>query len=253
MKKITNILLCFLLLITLSGCMKVNIGLVIEDETNYEATVEMLLDKDMMTAYGYSDEEIAEMLIADSDIEGDVEYKSVTRTIDGKEWVGVMAEGSTADLGDISQYISKETINGKESLVLRMDMSELSSMTDTDGMEAYSIDQMKALGMEMTFSVTMPSHVVANMGNVDGNTVTIDLLDIMVNPPQDDELVVSAVIGGNNIMLYIGVGCAVVVAVVILVFVLKKKKNKAAKADVEAEKLDTDADIDKPEEKKDAE
>ncbi len=251
-RKVIGVILALCLLFSLSGCMKINIGLIIEDENTYKASIEMLVDKEMMKAYGYSDEEIEQSLIAGSETEGDVEYESITRTIDGKEWVGVAAEG-TSGMEDISQYLSKEKIDGRESLVLRMDMSELSSMTDTGGLEAYSVDQMKLLGMEMTLTVTMPGKVTANMGDIKDNTVTIDLLDLMANPPEDDELVISSAIGNDNLMLYIGIGAIVVAAVAIGVFILLKKKKHDPESNREIIMPRIDDQADKPEEKKDVE
>ncbi|MFR1294917.1 MAG: LPXTG cell wall anchor domain-containing protein [Coprobacillus cateniformis] len=101
-----------------------------------------------------------------------------------------------------------------------MDMSQLTSY-------GYSVEQMKKLGMEMNVVIKMPGKATSNVGTVDGNTVTVDLLDMMATGKSNDIIVSSELSGGgmDMSMIFIIVGVAAIAGVVAFMLMKKKKEN----------------------------
>ncbi len=78
----------------------------------------------------------------------------------------------------------------------------------------------------MTIAVTMPHTPASNVDEVDGNTVTIDLLEIMYS----DSSPISS--GSNMTMIIVGVVAVVAIAAGVYVFMNKKKKDPVDDLDI---------------------
>ncbi|MCD8029233.1 MAG: hypothetical protein LUF02_11400 [Erysipelotrichaceae bacterium] len=151
--------------------------------------------------------------------------KQSTETIDGEEWSCVTISGLSST--EVSTAISEEEVDGKDSLVLTIPMDDLTSGSSADDLTAYgyTVSQLKALGLEMTIAVTMPNTVTSNVGDVSGNTVTIDLLELMYSDSAPENIIISSPVssGSNMTMIIVGVVAVVAVAAGVYIFMNKKK------------------------------
>lgn len=228
MKKIIKVFLTVMMVAVLTGCMKVNMNVEVQEDLTTKMNLEVLMEESLIKAQGEnSDDVINSMKEEFSDNEGleNVQVTSVTKTIDGNQWLGINVEG-TAKKDDASVAVKKETVDGKEQIVLTLPMDEMNDEMDMSSLAAagYSVDKLKALGMEMNVVIKMPGDVTCNVGTVKGDTVTIDLLELMASGKTDDIVVTAIPSSGMNMGLILGV-VAVVAVIAVVAVVLKKKKG----------------------------
>ena len=123
--------------------------------------------------------------------------------------------------------IQEETIDGKDCLVLRLPLENLSQQMNSEFSQTagYSVDKMKALGLEMVMNIKMPGDVQSNVGTVDGQNVTIDLLELASQPPQENEIVISSAKEASMDMTYVFVGIGILVVIGFIALILKNKKK----------------------------
>ena len=228
MKKIIKVFLTVMMVAVLTGCMKVNMNVEVQEDLTTKMNLEILMEENLIKAQGEnSDDVINSMKEEFSDNEGleNVQVTSVTKTIDGNQWLGINVEG-TAKKDDASVAVKKETVDGKEQIVLTLPMDDMNDEMDLSSLAAagYSVDKLKALGMEVNAVIKMPGDVTCNVGTVKGDTVTIDLLELMASGKTDDIVVTAIPSSGMNIGLIFGV-VAVVAVIAVVAVVLKKKKG----------------------------
>lgn len=146
--------------------------------------------------------------------------------IDASQWVGVRIEGLTSTVDEMGINIQEETIDGKDCLVLRLPLENLSQQMNSEFSQTagYSVDKMKALGLEMVMNIKMPGDE-SNVGTVDGQNVTIDLLELASQPPQENEIVISSAKEASMDMTYVFVGIGILVVIGFIALILKNKKK----------------------------
>ena len=124
-------------------------------------------------------------------------------------------EALTSTVDEMGINIQEETIDGKDCLVLRLPLENLSQQMNSEFSQTagYSVDKMKALGLEMVMNIKMPGDVESNVGTVDGQNVTIDLLELASQPPQENEIVISSAKEASMDMTYVFVGIGILVVI----------------------------------------
>lgn len=228
MKKIIKVFLTVMMVAVLTGCMKMNMNVEVQEDLTTKVSMELLMEESLLKAQGENPEQAIESMkeeFVDNEGLQDVKVTSVTKTIDGTQWLGINVEG-TAKKDDTSVAVKKETVDGKEQIVLTLPMDDMNDEMDLSSLAAagYSVDKLKALGMEVNAVIKMPGDVTCNVGTVKGDTVTIDLLELMASGKTDDIVVTAIPSSGMNIGLIFGV-VAVVAVIAVVAVVLKKKKG----------------------------
>lgn len=166
MKKIIKLFILFLLIVTLTGCMKINVNM------------EVSTQESILKTMGMSKEEMGssmeEQMLSEMD---DANVEEVEKTIDGETWVGVFVTSEELYDIDIKEALEKDG----DIITLTLPISDMIDEMDMDEIDdmGYSLDDLKASGLEMNFTIKMPGKVTSNVGEVNGDTVTIDLLEIM--------------------------------------------------------------------------
>lgn len=225
MKKNLKLILTFVLALVLTGCMKVNIVIDVDEKGKAQLGAEILYSEELLNSVGTTVEQMNEQMISEMNLPEGSEYEEVSKTIDGEKYVGVSFQQEVND-----DYVA-EVKDDKVSLKLPVDelKGAMGSFDEsTLNTYGYSIETMKKTGVEMNMVFNMPGKATTNVGVADGSEVKIDLFDVIANPPSDD-IVISSSIGNSssNTMLYVGIGVAAVVIIGLALVLVKKNKNNS--------------------------
>lgn len=230
MKKLLKAFVLMLMVFVLAGCMKINMNFEVKSDKSMTGSMEILAEQALLESYGKSAEDNVDQMqkqILSSANMKDAKVSKIDKTIDGKKWVGVSVTGLSSTAS--SSVVEKE-IDGTKSIVLTLPMKDMknqmggSSLSEAQSY-GYSLSKMKDLGMEMNVTIKMPAKATTNVGKADGDTVTIDLLELMAEGSTQDIVVSSALSGGLDMTMLLIVAGVVVIAGIVF-FILKKKKKE---------------------------
>lgn len=224
MKKVLKLLTVFVMLLALTGCMKIRYQINITDKNNADVNLTMLYSKEMMDTYNMTQESIKEQLMAD-DTYADWDLKEASEKVDGEQYVGFKATAP--------KKISKEILNGLtvkgDKYTLKLKGTDINSGLDTSQFDqlGYSMDQMEQMGLEISIKIAMPGKVKSStIGKIDNDVVTIGLTDL--EKVSTDITIVSEESGSSSNFGLIAGGIVVAAVVVAGAFYFFKKKNKAS-------------------------
>lgn len=230
MKKLLKTLSLLLAVFLLTGCMKMTINLEVNADKSVNTSMDFLMEESALTASQMTKEEFVEQMkeqMLSSEETKNVKVTSIEETINASNWVGVRMEGLASTADEMGVNITEETIDGKDCIVLKLPMEDLSQQMDSQLLQSadYSVDKMKALGLEMVINVKMPGKATSNVGTVDGQNVKIDLLELVSQSHATNEIVISSPKSAGMDMAFIFIGIGALVIIGIVVFVLKNKKK----------------------------
>lgn len=230
MKKLLKTLSLLLAVFLLTGCMKMTINLEVNADKSVNTSMDFLMEESALTASQMTKEEFVEQMkeqMLSSEETKNVKVTSIEETINASNWVGVRMEGLASTADEMGVNITEETIDGKDCIVLKLPMEDLSQQMDSQLLQSadYSVDKMKALGLEMVINVEMPGKATSNVGTVDGQNVKIDLLELVSQSHATNEIVISSPKSAGMDMTFIFIGIGALVIIGIVVFVLKNKKK----------------------------
>lgn len=230
MKKLLKTLSLLLAVFLLTGCMKMTINLEVNADKSVNTSMDFLMEESALTASQMTKEEFVEQMkeqMLSSEETKNVKVTSIEETINASNWVGVRMEGLASTADEMGVNITEETIDGKDCIVLKLPMEDLSQQMDSQLLQSadYSVDKMKALGLEMVINVKMPGKATSNVGTVDGQNVKIDLLELVSQSHATNEIAISSPKSAGMDMTFIFIGIGALVIIGIVVFVLKNKKK----------------------------
>lgn len=230
MKKLLKTLSLLLAVFLLTGCMKMTINLEVNADKSVNTSMDFLMEESALAASQMTKEEFVEQMkeqMLSSEETKNVKVTSIEETINASNWVGVRMEGLASTADEMGVNITEETIDGKDCIVLKLPMEDLSQQMDSQLLQSadYSVDKMKALGLEMVINVKMPGKATSNVGTVDGQNVKIDLLELISQSHATNEIVISSPKSAGMDMTFIFIGIGALVIIGIVVFVLKNKKK----------------------------
>lgn len=230
MKKLLKTLSLLLAVFLLTGCMKMTINLEVNADKSVNTSMDFLMEESALTASQMTKEEFVEQMkeqMLSSEETKNVKVTSIEETINASNWVGVRMEGLASTADEMGVNITEETIDGKDCIVLKLPMEDLSQQMDSQLLQSadYSVDKMKALGLEMVINVKMPGKATSNVGTVDGQNVKIDLLELVSQSHATNEIVISSPKSAGMDMTFIFIGIGALIIIGIVVFVLKNKKK----------------------------
>lgn len=238
MKKIIKMLLLLSFVVVLTGCMKMNMKITVSEDLTMTGKVDMLFQESFLKTMGMTKEEaISSMKKSMQKDNEDYQIEEIEETIDGETWAGLSMTSDELYNMDAQDVLTKDG----QVIKMKIPMDELNKEINEQGFSdlagsGYSVETLKNAGVEMNLIIEMPGKVTANVGKVEGNTVTIDLLD-MINENNIDYIEIEADLTqstNDNTMLYIGIGVAIIVVLLIVGLAVKnKKKNKMKKETVQ--------------------
>lgn len=230
MKKILKVFTLLLTVFLLTGCMKMRMNFEVSSDKSVRSSMELLIEESALQASQMTKEDFVQQMedeILSSPEGQNAKVTAIDEMIDASQWVGVRIEGLTSTVDEMGINIQEETIDGKDCLVLRLPLENLSQQMNSEFSQTagYSVNKMKALGLEMVMNIKMPGDVQSNVGTVDGQNVTIDLLELASQPPQENEIVISSAKEASMDMTYVFVGIGILVVIGFIALILKNKKK----------------------------
>lgn len=210
--------------------MKMRMNFEVGSDKSVRSSMELLIEESALQAFQMTKEDFVQQMedeILSSPEGQNAKVTAIDEMIDASQWVGVRIEGLTSTVDEMGINIQEETIDGKDCLVLRLPLENLSQQMNSEFSQTagYSVDKMKALGLEMVMNIKMPGDVQSNVGTVDGQNVTIDLLELASQPPQENEIVISSAKEASMDMTYVFVGIGILVVIGFIALILKNKKK----------------------------
>lgn len=233
MKKTLKRLSLIFVVFMLAGCMKINLNLEVKTDKSMAMNMDMLVEESLITSNGLTTEQWIEQIkqkALQNETMKDAKMKEISKTIDGKKWVGVSMSEISNNAQDI--MVKEKDIDGTKSLVLTLPMNTMKNQMGSSGLgdfgsAGYSISKMKDLGLEMNVSIKMPAKATTNVGKADGDTVTIDLLELLANGSTQDIVISSPVSAGFDMtIIFIVIGLAVIAGIVLVILKTKKKPEE---------------------------
>lgn len=222
MKKIGKTICALLAVMLLTGCMKFNIRVNVKSAEEVDYGIEYLVSQSMLESAGEDPDsylkEMEESMKKEIGTTVDVQTKTIEKTIDNEKWIGFDI-ATTLKGEDAKKIVKEQEVSGKKQLV--MDLTELIQYRDTSASEEYSPEDM---GIEMNMVVTMPSTPTTTFGEVKGNDVHIDCIQLFSSDVK--ELKVTCDLPSSNSFPIIAVVVGAVLGVGAFMLV-KKKKAKA--------------------------
>lgn len=233
MKKLIKNIIFILLVLILTGCMKMNINMEVTEDLKINVNMEILMQESLLKTMGTTKEEMVSSMKTQMSSEiDDAKIEEIEKEIDSETWVGVSVTGDELYDDEIEDALKKDG----DIITLTLPMNDMSDEMDMDEIDdmGYSLDDLKSSGVEMNFTIKMPGKVTSNVGKVNGDTVTIDLLEIMTENNNIENIEIKADVSqklssssSDNMILYIAIGVGTVVIIGIIIFITVKKKKKA--------------------------
>lgn len=229
MKKSLKWLLIIVVSFILTGCMKMNIAITITDEKTAKMSMKVLYAKEFLEEMGSNEEDIIDQFNNGKYKDWQLD-KHLTETIDGKEYLGVKIIAPTLATKEFLKNLEVSEKNGKKEYILTLNTSSaINSENNTNMFSSgqYSLEQMKALGLETVATIEMPGKITkASIGTVKDNTVIVDLLEASMSGK--DIIITSGEKGSNSsatIYLYAAFAIALVAILAISMVLWNRKKR----------------------------
>ena len=209
----------------LTGCMKIRVGFDVSKDASMKQSITMLFSESMISLTGGSIDESLEELAKSFTTQYPDATVEIIREGEGEEkYGGVAVSGLNPD--DFENTTVTCTKEGNV-ITFELPLAEMqNSIADEINLSGYglSISQLKEYGAEMLITVNMPSKATSNMGTVEGNKVTLDLLEDGIS----GRLVVTCKTGlSTGVLIGIGAAAAVLILIAILASRSKKPANQA--------------------------
>ncbi|MCR5795531.1 MAG: hypothetical protein K6G61_09365 [Solobacterium sp.] len=215
MKKLLQKAGILALVLSLTGCFKMRMNVDVKSDATYTGSYTVLMKESMLTIGGGTSDEALEQMAEQfkkDDPEAEVE---IVKEGEGEDaFAGVKVSKLPAD--------SVKVTKNDNVITLEMDLSDMQNTITEDpevSSMGLSIASLKEYGAEAVITVNMPGKPEANTGTVEGNRVTVDLLEA-----NEKTLTVTCKAGLPK-AAKIGLGIAGALAVVLVVLLALKKKK----------------------------
>lgn len=171
----------------LSGCVQSTMDLDVKSPEDIEMNYKILYsplatennDSNQNSLNFKTDTEDIEKEISESLIDAKVE--KISEEINDETWQGVLISGKMKD-EVVNKILKVEdnkmilTISNEDFANENSEASESNSLND-EKLSASTAQMLSSMGMKVVVRVSMPNPITANIGDVNGNTVEIDLLN----------------------------------------------------------------------------
>lgn len=235
MKKF-KLLVIALLVVMVSGCMRVRVSMNFDTDGKAKMSMSMLMKESMMRM---ADMDIDDLKEDFGDIdEDDFKFKQIEETIDKEKYVGWEATSKEAipfDSASSSLQGEVDIDKEKNTIKISFDTNELTESME-QSTEQYSAQDMKDFGVSMELVFHFEGEITSANGEIsdDKKSVTYDLLTF-----DKETIEIEAYLSGsssNQMMMYIIIGVLAVVAIgAVAFFIIMKKKKDGDSSDMTIE------------------
>lgn len=231
MKKIIRILMLSLVALTLSGCFKYRMNLNVKSDGSVSGTRQILFHESVLSMVD-SDPDKALQLIIDSrkESDSDADFKKIIEESGETVYRGF----EMPDIPTGSYEVTRESNQLRAVVKLWETRMQLNDAMDNTSDQETTWAQWKAYGAEATVTVTMPQDIEsANIGVVDGRSVTIDLFEDYGTVTQLE--VISKATSMIDSLRYAALGLAAILVVIVVIRMRKDKEKTEPTQDLDAD------------------
>lgn len=242
MKKVKQLFLVCAMAFMLCGCYKANINITVHSDGTADMAMEMLVSEQALNYMDATVDDLKESMMQsmDEDVKESTKIKEISRTYDDEKYVGFEM---SYDLEKAKSDEFKKIIKIKDDTI-----SFIMDANDVSGLGSDQLDDYSSMdGIEFNMNVTMPGKILKNnVGEVDGNTVKINLLTF-----KESKIEIKSELGGSdNTLMIVGIVAAVVVIAGVAFFLIKKNKKKDNDGSDDLRPIDPSAAVNSTEEVK---
>lgn len=238
MKKNLKNLSLAVLSLTLTGCFRARMNIDVSEDGTFTGSETMLMSADMLTMEGDSiDDAIAALIEGEKENRPDAVFEPVKEEKNGIAYGGykvnelpedmftVKKEGNTITV-EIPTNMVEEQLEDEdeaEEFGVPADDEMFADEGDADD-SGMSMAALKQYGAEATVTVNMPGKPKTNAGTVNGNTVTIDMLNEFDVP----SIIITCSTGPNKgLIIGICAGAALLIAAAAGFLLMRRKQSMA--------------------------
>lgn len=242
MKKVKQLFLVCAMAFMLCGCYKANINITVHSDGTADMAMEMLVSEQALNYMDATVDDLKESMMQsmDEDVKESTKIKEISRTYDDEKYVGFEM---SYDLEKAKSDEFKKIIKIKDDTI-----SFIMDANDVSGLGSDQLDDYSSMdGIEFNMNVTMPGKILKNnVGEVDGNTVKINLLTF-----KESKIEIKSELGGSdNTLMIVGIVAAVIVIAGVAFFLIKKNKKKDNDGSDDLRPIDPSAAVNSTEEVK---
>lgn len=242
MKKVKQLFLVCAMAFMLCGCYKANINITVHSDGTADMAMEMLVSEQALNYMDATVDDLKESMMQsmDEDVKESTKIKEISRTYDDEKYVGFEM---SYDLEKAKSDEFKKIIKIKDDTI-----SFIMDANDVSGLGSDQLDDYSSMdGIEFNMNVTMPGKILKNnVGEVDGNTVKINLLTF-----KESKIEIKSELGGSdNTLMIVGIVAAVIVIAGVAFFLIKKNKKKDNDGSDDLRPIDPSAPVNSTEEVK---
>lgn len=242
MKKVKQLFLVCAMAFMLCGCYKANINITVHSDGTADMAMEMLVSEQALNYMDATVDDLKESMMQsmDEDVKETTKIKEISRTYDDEKYVGFEM---SYDLEKAKSDEFKKIIKIKDDTI-----SFIMDANDVSGLGSDQLDDYSSMdGIEFNMNVTMPGKILKNnVGEVDGNTVKINLLTF-----KESKIEIKSELGGSdNTLMIVGIVAAVIVIAGVAFFLIKKNKKKDNDGSDDLRPIDPSAAVNSTEEVK---
>ena len=234
MKNLKKIIIGLFATVLLTGCYKIKITVDVDKEGTVNASMTTLVQESAFSEYGMDTNDIKESMIQSAkESYPEAEITELEEDIDGEKYVGYTVK--SIDTGDYKAEVKDNVVT----LTIPMSsategMEDVTEALGADESGEMTPEKMAEYGIEMKMIINMPAPAESNVGKVEGNKVTIDLL---TDTNAVDTAVITAKLPTDG-TVWIIAGIAAVVLIGLAVFFFTRKKNNPSGTSPVAEKAE---------------
>ena len=209
------------MVLTLTGCMKINVDLDYSKADQPQMSMKLLYSQKMIDQYDIDIDDLK-----NNEQLKNLDTEIIEETIDNEDYQGVKATVPQSQMGEVKKLLKKDN----DTYTLTLPVQQLSEKVEND--DTYDINQLKSLGIDLSMKVTMPGEIIkTDVGLIDGNVVNFDLSEVL-EKNLETITIQSEAESSQHIGLYVGIG-AVLVCGGIVVGIMSRKNSHENKHEVD--------------------
>lgn len=219
--KYRNYGLFIVLLFLLTGCVKGDVNIQFSDEKNVYMDMEILFPESFFSNYNTSINELKKKLIENG--LQDWKNEELKESINGVTYLGLKVIAPENINKSLMSFI--DINDNKKNYQVKIDLNTITELYNTSELkdiDNYSLSNLKAMGLDLDLNISMPGTIKeTNFGNINDNTVKINLLDLLTQ----DKISTISIVSTNEQKNIFPVNFLIIISLlVILYFIIIKSK-----------------------------
>ncbi|MGX8679914.1 MAG: hypothetical protein ACSW8B_00835 [bacterium] len=227
MKKTIYMMMALLLASLLSGCMKMQMAIDVDRDGSITSSHTILVSDPLLKKLNISQEDFLAQIkenAYDANAQGQMDYQELSLEDQGVHYTGMKMSNAYGDALKVTTV--------KKKMVLEMNLDQIRKILDSHQAQIkalkkdYTYERLITEGVELSIVITMPEVPTANIGQIEGKQVTIDLLRlIMENRELPDEIFITCKKPASQPWLPLLLGAVVVGSIAGVTYQRKKQSN----------------------------